>query len=103
LDIRRDWLIKEKIFFPSFVFKLIKRKRTDNGRRIKVSVVPTILHATRFTTLFSRNVSQLRVAESTARRQQFTRSSDRSTARATTGTTFTASTDRTAITLRAAV
>jgi len=68
-------------------------------------VVPPIFHTARFTALFSRNVSQLRAAQSTARRQQFTGSPDRSTARTTarTGAALAASADRAAIALRIAV
>lgn len=69
-------------------------------------VVSSIFHAARFTALFPRNVSQLRAAQSTARRQQFTQSPDRSTARTTartTGAALAASADRAAIALRIAV
>jgi hypothetical protein len=66
-------------------------------------VVSSIFHAARFTALFPRNVSQLRAAQSTARRQQFTQSPDRSTARTTAGAALATSADRAAIALRIAV
>lgn len=70
-------------------------------------VVSSIFHAARFTALFPRNVSQLRAVQSTASRQQFTQSPDRSTARTTARTTAGAalatSADRAAIALRIAV